>query len=75
MNWLEERIKNYEQMVAKVSKDDEKSSAYKIDNTESNQYYDLYTFLNDLVSFKTVNDLSGMDGLINPSGMTEQQKT
>ena len=34
MNWLEERIKNYEQMVAKVSKDDEKSSAYKIDNTE-----------------------------------------
>ena len=34
MNWLEERRKNYEQMLANVSKDDEKSSAYKIDNTE-----------------------------------------
>ena len=29
---------------------------YKIDNTELNQYYDLYTFLNDLISFKTIND-------------------
>ena len=29
---------------------------YKIDNTELNQYYDLYTFLNDLELFKTIND-------------------
>jgi hypothetical protein len=27
-----------------------------------------------LINLKTVNDLSGMDGLINPSGMTEQQR-
>lgn len=27
-----------------------------------------------LINLKTVNDLSGMDGLINPAGMTEQQR-
>ena len=30
---------------------------YEIENSESNYYYDLYTFMNDLVSFKTKNNL------------------
>lgn len=42
------KISNFEQSII--------PKYYEIEKTKSNYYYDLYTFMNDLVSYKTIED-------------------